>query len=153
MAGGQDHKHCIHCSPSSASFLCSNPPLFRWTYLWVSLASWCVGTPWLRSLCWLTDIILVVDWIGETKGVSLAAMMLMTPIPNMFWWLIWLKNFYKFLPLCHYYNCINYESVRGKNGPKEVKWERTFQNSSLFSYGLCLMSLLPLPLFICIPLL
>ena len=40
------------------------PPHFWCTGVWISLVSWCVGQ---RNLCWVLDVLLVVDWMGETE--------------------------------------------------------------------------------------
>lgn len=40
------------------------PSTFGCTDVWISLASQCVGQ---RSLCWIMNVLLVVDWRGEIK--------------------------------------------------------------------------------------
>ena len=66
--GSRDQvRNHLGCPPSSASSVCSSPLTFRCTLLRNSLASCCVGK---RHLCWVMDLLLVVDWKGETKGVS-----------------------------------------------------------------------------------
>ena len=58
----------------------ANPPIpapcrfpFICIDMWNSLASWYVGQ---RYLCWVMDVLQVVDWKGETKGASHVSMML-----------------------------------------------------------------------------
>ena len=59
--------------PRSISSKCSNPPAFRCTDVWSPLAN-CCGGQW--HLCWVVDVLLVVDWRGETKVVFHSVMFL-----------------------------------------------------------------------------
>lgn len=73
----RDLRHHLCCFPGSSSSMCPIPPICRCTDVWDSLASWGIGQ---KHLCWVTVVLPVIGWIGETKGASHAATMLMSEL-------------------------------------------------------------------------
>lgn len=58
-----------------------SPPTFRCIDIQISLLSWCTGQ---GNLCWVIDVLLVVDWKSEGKEASHTTMMLTSLSLTMF---------------------------------------------------------------------
>ena len=65
-AEGWDGRHHLFRSPWFHLLYIFQSPAFRCTNVWNSLVSWCIGQ---RHLCWVVDVLFIVDWRGEPKGV------------------------------------------------------------------------------------